>query len=78
MNYTTQMDAARRGIQTKELKKVAEKEKFDIAELMKLVAEGKVATGGKCVRLHAENKDQCKSGQIQGLHGSQHGTGKGK
>lgn len=52
MNYTTQMDAARRGIQTKELKKVAEKEKFDIAELMKLVAEGKVA-------IPANKRHQC-------------------
>ncbi|KMW18334.1 phosphomethylpyrimidine synthase ThiC [Enterocloster citroniae] len=52
MNYTTQMDAARRGILTKELKKVAEKEKFDIAELMKLVAEGKVA-------IPANKRHQC-------------------
>lgn len=43
MNYTTQMDAARKGILTKEMKLVAEKEQFDEKELMKLVAEGKVA-----------------------------------
>lgn len=43
MDYTTQMDAARKGILTEELKRVAEKEQFDANELMKLVAEGKVA-----------------------------------
>lgn len=43
MNYTTQMDAARKGILTKEMKLVAEKEQFDEKELMRLVAEGKVA-----------------------------------
>lgn len=43
MEYTTQMDAARKGIVTKEMKKVAEKEQFDVKELMALVAEGRVA-----------------------------------
>ena len=43
MNYTTQMDAARKGILTKEMKTVAEKEQFDPGQLMKLVAEGKIA-----------------------------------
>ena len=43
MSYTTQMDAARKGILTKEMKAVAEKENFDPQELMRLVAEGKVA-----------------------------------
>lgn len=43
MNYTTQMDAARKGILTPQMKIVAEKEKMDEAKLMKLVAEGKVA-----------------------------------
>ena len=43
MNYTTQMDAARKGIITKELQAVAEKEQMDTAQLMQLVAEGKVA-----------------------------------
>ncbi|MGN1409666.1 MAG: phosphomethylpyrimidine synthase ThiC, partial [Eubacteriales bacterium] len=41
-NYTTQMDAARRGIVTPELKAVAEKEKMRVDELLPLVAEGKV------------------------------------
>ena len=39
--YTTQMDAARKGIITKELKIVAEKEHMQEEELRKLVAEGK-------------------------------------
>ena len=43
MNYTTQMDAARKGILTKEMKAVAQKEQFDEKELVKLGAEGKVA-----------------------------------
>lgn len=42
-NYTTQMDAARKGILTPEMETVAKKEKMDLAKLMKLVAEGKVA-----------------------------------
>lgn len=40
--YHTQMEAARRGIQTPELEKVAEKEQMTPDELMPLVAEGKV------------------------------------
>ena len=42
-NYTTQMDAARKGIVTPEIKTVAKKENMDVDKLMKLVAEGKVA-----------------------------------
>ena len=42
-NYTTQMDAARRGIVTPEIQIVAEKEHMETEKLMKLVAEGKVA-----------------------------------
>ena len=41
--FATQMEAARRGIVTEELKKVAEKERMTVEELMPLVAEGKVA-----------------------------------
>lgn len=48
--YTTQMDAARKGIVTKEIRKVAEKEYMDVDKLMKLVAEGKVAIPAN--RLH--------------------------
>ncbi len=43
MNYKTQMEAAKKGIVTKEIKIVAEKERISEEKLMKLVAEGKVA-----------------------------------
>lgn len=43
MNYTTQMDAARKGIRTKELMAVAQKEQWEPEKLLPLVAEGKVA-----------------------------------
>ena len=43
MNYTTQMDAARKGIVTKEIETVAKKENMDVDKLISLVAEGKVA-----------------------------------
>lgn len=42
MDYTTQMDAARRGIITGEMEIVARKELVDTEKLQKLVAEGKV------------------------------------
>lgn len=41
-NYATQMDAARRGIVTPELKKVAEKEYMAVEDLMPLVASGRL------------------------------------
>ena len=41
-NYTTQMDAARKGIVTPEIEKVAEKEHMSTEALMKLVGEGYV------------------------------------
>lgn len=43
MEYTTQMDAARKGIVTPQMATVAEKEKMPIEKLMELVASGKVA-----------------------------------
>lgn len=43
MNYTTQMDAAKRGLVTKEMEAVAEKEGIDVKELMEHVAKGSVA-----------------------------------
>lgn len=43
MKYTTQMDAAKKGIVTKEMKIVAAKEKMDVAALMDLAARGKIA-----------------------------------
>ena len=41
--YTTQMDAARRGLVTPQLKAVAEKEQMRLDDLMALVASGQVA-----------------------------------
>ena len=43
MSYTTQMDAAKKGIVTKEMTCVATKEDMDITLLMDLVAQGKIA-----------------------------------
>lgn len=42
MNYTTQMDAAKKGIVTKEMEIVANKEKIDVEKLRRLIAEGKI------------------------------------
>ena len=42
-NYSTQMEAARKGIITPELKIVAKKERMTTEELLPLVASGKVA-----------------------------------
>ncbi|MTI66262.1 MAG: phosphomethylpyrimidine synthase ThiC [Firmicutes bacterium] len=43
MKYTTQMDAAKKGIVTKEMKIVAKKESMDVEKLRNLVAKGKIA-----------------------------------
>ena len=43
MEYTTQMDAARKGIATPQMKAVAEKEHMPLEQLMDLVAKGQVA-----------------------------------
>jgi phosphomethylpyrimidine synthase len=40
--YATQMEAARKGIITEELRKVAQKEQMTVEELLPLVAAGKV------------------------------------
>ena len=79
--YTTQMDAARKGIVTPQIKTVAEKEHMPVDKMMQLVAEGKVAIcankhhtcldPGRC-RKHAPHQDQCKSRCIQRLQGLQH------
>lgn len=42
MNYTTQMDAAKKGLITPEMTRVAEKEKIDVEKLKELLAQGKV------------------------------------
>ena len=43
MEYTTQVDAARKGIATPQMKAVAEKEHMPLEQLMELVAKGQVA-----------------------------------
>ena len=43
MSYKTQMEAAKKGIVTKEMETVAQKEQMDTKELMELVAKGTVA-----------------------------------
>ena len=49
MNYTTQMDSARKGILTKELLAVAKKEQMEPEKLVKLVAAGQVVIpANKC------------------------------
>ena len=42
-NYTTQMDAARQGIITKEMVEVARKERMEEDQLRDLVAKGQIA-----------------------------------
>lgn len=42
MNYTTQMDAARKGIITKEMEVVSKKENIELEKLRELIAEGKI------------------------------------
>ena len=43
MSYKTQMEAAKKGIVTKEMETIAQKEQMDTKELMELVAKGTVA-----------------------------------
>ncbi len=50
MSYTTQMDAARQGIVTPEMKQVAEKEKIAVEKLREYVAEGKAII--PCNKVH--------------------------
>ena len=76
--YTTQMDAARKGIVTPQIKTVAEKEHMPVEKMMELVAEGKVAI---CANKHhtclnpegvgsiPAHQDQCKPWCIQRLQG---------
>lgn len=50
MNYATQMEAARAGFVTDEMKAVSEKESIPVEKLMGLIAEGKVII--PCNKLH--------------------------
>lgn len=71
-NYTTQMDAARRGIVTPELETVAKKERMTVQELQPLVASGKVVIpankGHACLDPETakarEKKAECEKGKI--------------
>ena len=58
MTYTTQMNAARQGIITKEMEAVAAKEQMDVQKLRQLVAEGKVAIPANKL---PKNKWMCKN-----------------
>ena len=66
-NYTTQMDAARKGIITPEMERVSAYENFDVEELRELVAKGQVAIPANknqmveslWNRFPFENKNQC-------------------
>ena len=87
MEYTTQMDAARKGILTEELKKVAEKEQFDPEKLRELVAQGKAAIPAnknhKCLEPNGigsmlKTKINVNLGNLQGLQGPGHGACKGE
>lgn len=49
-NYTTQMDAARQGIITKEMEAVAKKEKMAAEEIRILVSRGQVVI--PCNKVH--------------------------
>ena len=62
MNYTTQMDAARKGIITREMKIVAEKENMTGEEIRALVAQGKVA-----IPANKNHKNLSPEGVGQGL-----------
>ncbi len=42
MNYKTQMEAARKGIITKQMEEVAKDEEIEISQLIKLIADGKI------------------------------------
>lgn len=50
MQYTTQMDAARKGIITKEMQIAAQKECMDVHEMMELIAKGQIII--PCNKLH--------------------------
>lgn len=50
MEYTTQMDAARKGLITREMEIAAGKEQMDVKELMGLIAKGQVII--PCNKLH--------------------------
>ena len=81
MSYTTQMDAARQGIITPEMKAVAASEHIAEDELRELIALGQViipANKAKRYRQPLTHQDQRKSRNFQRLDGPRHGNGKSK
>ena len=62
MNYTTQMDAAKQGIITEEMKVVAKKENMQIDKLMELIAKGRIV-----IPANKNHKSLCPEGVGQGL-----------
>ena len=77
-NYTTQMDAARQGIITPEMKAVAEKEYRTEEEIRELVAKGQVVICANrlhtCMEpngigFHAPHQDQRQPGSLPRLQG---------
>ena len=79
MEYTTQMDAARKGIITPQMKIVAQKEYMEEEKLRALVAEGKVAIcankNHKC--LNPEGVGSMLKTKINANIGAVKGIGKG-
>ena len=80
--YTTQMDAARQGIITPQMKIVAEKERMDAEEIRSLVAKGQVII--PCNKNHkalhpsgvgkADNKNQRQPRRFARLEGRGYGV----
>ena len=64
--YTTQMDAARKGIVTEQMKRVAEKEHLPVEQLRELVAEGK---GGHLCQQAAHLSGSGRGGQYAAHQG---------
>lgn len=62
MNYTTQMDAAKKGIVTKEMEIVAKKEHMDVGELL-----GKLARGTVVIPANKNHKSLSAEGFGEGL-----------
>lgn len=62
MNYTTQMDAAKKGIITDIMKIVADKENMDVNKLRELVASGKI-----CIPANKNHKSLSPEGIGEGL-----------
>ena len=75
MDYTTQMDAARKGILTGQLRAVAVEEKMEAERLRELVAKGqavipanKTTSASKPAALGAPtHEDQCEPRRVQRL-----------